>query len=178
MKKLLIVVDFQKDFVDGALGFPGAEKLEEPICRKLAEYQANGWDIAFTYDTHGEDYLETQEGRKLPVPHCVKGTEGWKLYGAVSQYDTGSVHRFLKPAFGSPELALFAAGGGYDEVEFCGLVSNICVLSNAVQVKAALPEARIRVDARCTDSFDKALHEKALDVMEGLQIEVYGRSNT
>lgn len=175
MKKLLIVVDFQNDFVDGALGFPGAEKLEGPICEKIAEYRANGWDIAFTFDTHGEDYLETQEGRKLPIPHCVKGSKGWELYGMVSQYDTERAHRFLKPTFGAGELSLFAAGGGYEEVELCGLVSNICVLANAILVKTALPEARIRVDARCTDSFDKTLHEKALDVMEGIQIEVYGR---
>lgn len=176
MKKLLVVVDYQKDFVDGALGFPGAEKLEGPICEKIERYNKNGWDVAFTYDTHGADYLKTQEGRKLPVPHCVKGSDGWRLYGRVEQYRTQTTPCFEKPAFGSMELAGYAAEQGYEEVELCGLVSSICVISNAVLVKAALPEARVTVDARCTGGGDRALHEKALDVMSGLQIEVVNRS--
>lgn len=175
MKKLLVVIDYQKDFVDGSLGFPGAEKLEGPICEKIALYREQGWDVAFTYDTHDADYLKTQEGQKLPVPHCVKGSEGWRLYGRVDGYRAQAAACFEKPAFGSMELAQFAQAGGYDEVELCGLVSSICVISNAVLVKAALPEARIIVDARCTDGGDKSLHEKALDVMAGLQIEVLNR---
>ena len=85
MKKVLLVVDYQKDFVDGALGFPGAETLEAPICRRIEAARADGWDVWFTFDTHTEDYLSTQEGRKLPVPHCIKDSDGWKLYGGVAQ---------------------------------------------------------------------------------------------
>ena len=86
MSKLLVVVDYQNDFVNGSLGFPGAEALEEPICRKIEEYKARGDDVAFTFDTHGEDYLETQEGKNLPVTHCVRGMPGWELYGRVADY--------------------------------------------------------------------------------------------
>lgn len=175
MKKLLLVVDFQKDFVDGALGFPTAHLLEEPICEKLRGYIEEGADVAFTFDTHGEDYGETQEGRRLPIPHCIKGSDGWQLYGRTAAFCTEHIPCFEKPSFGSAELMAFVRQGGYDTVELCGLVSNICILSNAVLVKAALPEARIFVDAGCTDSFDPVLHEKALDVMEGLQIDVINR---
>lgn len=175
MKKILIVVDYQNDFVDGSLGFPGAEALEGLICDKIEERLAQGWEIAFTYDTHGEGYLDTQEGMKLPIVHCVEGSGGWQLYGRVAGYRTEKTRCFYKPAFGSLALAEYLAEGCYAEVEFCGLVSNICVISNAILAKAALPEARVYVDARCTGGADEALHEKALDVMEGLQVEVYGR---
>lgn len=176
MKRLLVVVDYQKDFVDGSLGFPEARALEEPICRKIEEYQKQKADIVFTYDTHNPDYLQTQEGTKLPVSHCLKDSPGWQLYGRVGSYCTDMTPCFYKPAFGSMELAHFVQEKGYDSVELCGLVSNICVISNAVLVKAALPEARVLVDAQCTGSGDAVLHEKALDVMEGLQIEVYHRA--
>ena len=85
MKRLLLVVDYQKDFVDGALGFADAEKLDGPIAAKIAQYRAAGDDVAFTMDTHGPDYLDTQEGRKLPVPHCLRGSDGWQLYGETGQ---------------------------------------------------------------------------------------------
>lgn len=175
MKKLLVVVDYQHDFVDGSLGFQGAEKLEDAICGRIARYRLQGADIAFTFDTHDEGYLQTQEGKKLPVVHCLRDTEGWTLYGRVAGCLTPKDKVFYKPAFGSPELAEFARAGGYDVVELCGLVSNICVLSNAVLVKAALPEAEILVDARCTSCGDPETNQKALDVMAGLQISVINR---
>lgn len=175
MKKLLIVVDYQKDFVDGALGFPGAERLDPLIAQRIADYRAAGDDVAFTHDTHGSDYAHTQEGRKLPPAHCLFGTPGWELYG-----ETGAAHRpsdpvFRKPTFPSLELAEWLKGRSYAQVELCGLVSHICVLTNAVMVKAALPETEILVDARLTASYDPALHEKALDVLEGIQITVTHR---
>lgn len=176
MKKLLLVIDYQRDFVDGALGFPGAEKLDGPIARKIAAYRAAGDDVAFTLDTHGEDYLRTQEGRKLPVAHCLRETSGWELYG-----ETGKARRpgdtvIEKPAFPSLELGNRLREKGYDRVELVGLVSYICVVSNAVVAKAALPEAEIVVDAACTAGPDPELHRKALDLMEqGLQITVTNR---
>ena len=176
MKRLLLVVDYQKDFVDGALGFAGAEKLDGPIAAKIAQYRAAGDDVAFTMDTHGPDYLGTQEGRKLPVPHCLRGSDGWQLYGETGQaLDRGRDKVLEKPAFPSLELAEWLKGRSYGRVELCGLVSHICVLSNAVMVKAALPEAEVVVDARLTASYDPAAHEKALDVLEGLQVTVLGR---
>jgi nicotinamidase-related amidase len=175
MERVLIVVDYQRDFVDGALGFPGAEKLADPIARRVRECRERGDDVVFTLDTHGPDYPDTQEGRRLPVPHCVRDTDGWKLYGAVAQAAQETDRRFSKPAFPSWELGEYLKEQGYAQVELCGLVSNICVLSNAVIAKAALPEAEIVVDARLTASGDPALHEKALDVLEGLQVTVLNR---
>lgn len=175
MKKLLVVVDYQIDFVTGALGFAGAEKLDAPIVKKIKAYRAEGCDIAFTFDTHTENYLATQEGRKLPVTHCIKGTEGWRLFGETAHQLEDDDAVFYKPAFGSMELAAFAQQNQYDCVELVGLVSNICVISNAALIKAALPEAEVIVDASCTSCFDPAANEKALDVMEGIQITVINR---
>ena len=103
-KKLLIVVDYQRDFVDGSLGFAGAEKLEQPICDKIREYTAAGDDVIFTMDTHEQKYLLTNEGRHLPVKHCIKGTPGWPLYGKVADLAAGRTH-IEKPSFGSVALA-------------------------------------------------------------------------
>ena len=178
MSKLLVVVDYQNDFVNGSLGFPGAEALEEPICRKIEEYKARGDDVAFTFDTHGEDYLETQEGKNLPVTHCVRGMPGWELYGRVADYCDALTPCFHKPAFGSMALAYYAKTQGYEEVELCGLVSNICVISNAVLVKAALPEARVSVDARCTACADPAMNESAPAVLGGPPVAVTTRKTT
>ncbi|MBC8570879.1 cysteine hydrolase family protein [Zongyangia hominis] len=175
MKKALIVVDYQNDFVTGSLGFSGAEKLEGPICEKIEQYRGEGGDVIFTFDTHGEDYSVTQEGRKLPVPHCLKGSDGWELFGRVAACREAGDRSFDKATFGSLELAEYVRGKGYDRIELCGLVSNICVLSNAVLCKAALPEADIVVDARCTASGNGELHQKTLDVLEGVQVTVLGR---
>ena len=176
MKKLLIVVDYQKDFVDGALGFPGAEALDGPIAERIAAYRAAGNDVVFTYDTHGGDYLRTQEGRKLPTPHCIAGEAGWELYGETGRaLDRDRDTVICKPAFPSLELANWLRGRHYDRVELAGLVSYLCVLSNAVMVKAALPEAELIVDASCTAGPDPVLHTKGLDVMEALQITVTNR---
>lgn len=176
MRRLLIVVDYQKDFVDGALGFPGAERLDPLIAERVRAYHAAGDDVAFTADTHGSDYLETLEGQKLPTPHCIEGTGGWALYGETCRTRDAERDTLIsKNSFPSLHLANWLSGRGYDQVELCGLVSHICVLSNAVMVRAALPEAEILVDARLTASYDPTLHEKALDVLEGLQVSVTHR---
>lgn len=176
MKKLLVVVDYQKDFVDGSLGFSGAELLDAPIAAKIAAYHAAGDDVVFTFDTHTPDYLSTQEGRKLPAVHCVRGSEGWELYGETAKAACENDLRFEKPTFPSLALGEWLKGQDYGRIELVGLVSNICVLSNAVIAKAALPEAEIVVDAACTASFDPALHEKCLDVLAGLQVTVTNRT--
>ncbi len=185
MKKLLVVVDFQNDFVVGSLGFDGAEKLDEPIVRKIEEYRTNGDEVIFTLDIHPRHYLETQEGKNLPVEHCIEGSWGQELYGSVAESVRSSDSLFAKPAFGSVGLLEYlmrkqcaADKEGvmpFSHIEVVGLVSNICVLSNVVLAKTVCPEVPIIVDARCTDSYDKALHEKALDIMEGIQIEVVNR---
>lgn len=175
MKKLLLVVDYQNDFVSGALGFPGGEKPDGLIAAKIDVYRAAGDDVAFTMDTHGEDYMGTQEGRKLPVAHCLAGSEGWQLYGAVAKASRPDDTAFSKPTFPSLELANWLKKQRYEAVELCGLVSYICVLSNAVMVKAALPEAEILVDARCTAGPDERLNAEALDMLECIHVTVTNR---
>ena len=176
MSKLLVVVDYQKDFVDGALGFPGAEKLDGPIAAKIAAYHAAGDDVAFTLDTHQENYLHTQEGRKLPVPHCLMNTDGWQLYGETGKaMDKSRDMVVCKPTFPSLWLGNWLKEQGYDRIELVGLVSYMCVLSNAVVAKAALPEAELVVDAACTAGPDPRLHQNALELMETLQITVVNR---
>lgn len=178
MKRLLVVVDFQKDFVDGALGFPGAEKLEKPIADKIRAYYDRCDEVVFTLDTHRRDYLETQEGRNLPVEHCVDGTPGHELFGETARLAEHATAVFKKPTFGSGELFewLRTAEPPFESIELVGLVSNICVISNAIVAKTACPEVPVIVDAACTASFDDALNEKALDVLEGLQVQVINRA--
>ncbi len=170
--KALIVVDYQVDFVCGSLGFEGAEKLEDIILGKIEQCRRDGGQVIFTLDTHGEDYLDTAEGRKLPVVHCVDGTEGHRLYGKVAAAVQDGDIVIKKPAFGSLELADLLAKCRFDEVELCGLVTDICVLSNAVIANAALPEARIVVDGSACGTADTEAHKRALDSMRGVQIEV------
>ncbi len=173
MKKLLIVVDYQNDFVDGALGFEGANKLDEVIANKIKDYKKNNYDVIFTFDTHDEDYMQTEEGNNLPVKHCIKGTIGHELYGKVKNcFDKDGDVYFEKPTFPSLELANYLKDKEYEEIELCGLVSNICVLSNVVMVKSALPNAKIIVDSKATDSFDKKLNEYTLEILKGIHVKV------
>lgn len=173
MKKLLIVVDYQKDFVDGTLGFPGAELLDNLIYQKIFAHKFSGNDVIYTFDTHQVDYLSTEEGRNLPVEHCIKQTPGHELYGKVgSLFDPTLDIYFEKPTFPSLELANYLRNHPYDEVEVCGLVSNICVLSNVIMVKAALPNAHIIVDHQLTASFDEKLNQETFDVLKGIHVEV------
>ena len=177
MNRYLFVIDYQNDFVDGALGFPSAEKLDEKIAAKVRQYGKD--HVLFTRDTHFEDYLDTREGRNLPVKHCIKGSFGWEVYGetakALAEVEAKGIDKLV---FGmdvtDPSTAAVLPETA-DEIELVGLVSNICVVSNAVVLQSKYPEATITVDASCTDSFDKALHEKVLDVLEGFQVKVTGR---
>lgn len=175
MKQAWIVVDYQNDFVDGALGFPGAEKLEEPICRTIENARQQGGQIIFTFDTHEENYKETKEGQKLPIVHCLDGTTGWALYGKVAEAMREGDLMVCKPSFGSAELLDYLRLEQFDQVFLMGLVSYICVISNAVLAKAALPEAEIVVDAKLTAGPDPIQHQKALDILEGLQITILNR---
>lgn len=168
--KLLIIVDFQNDFVDGALGFSKAKELDQKIVEKIKEYD----DIIFTLDTHDENYLETYEGKHLPVKHCIKNTFGHEVYGQTKNYLSKAIKVFEKPTFPSLELANYLKTKNYDEVEVCGLVSNICVLSNVIMVKAALPNVKIIVDKNLTSSFDEELNNKTFDILKGIHVEVRG----
>ncbi len=177
MERYLFVIDYQKDFVDGALGFPGAETLDAGIAAKVREYGPG--HVLFTRDTHFENYLDTREGKLLPVKHCIKGSDGWELYGetALACAEVGAP-AIDKLVFGMDVTAPATAAvlpARADEIELVGLVSNICVVSNACVLQAKYPEARIIVDAALTDSFDKDLHQKVLDVLGGFQVLVKNR---
>lgn len=170
--KLLIIVDYQVDFVVGSLGFPKAKAIESKILKKVETYQKNHDAIIFTLDTHEEDYLSTEEGKHLPVIHAQAGTEGHELYGTL-HFIEGL--RIEKTTFGSIGLLEYLQRHPYDTIELVGLVTNICLLANAVIAKTAQPNTPIIVDAECCASFDDDLHEKALDVMKGLQIDIRNR---
>ena len=175
MKRLLLVIDYQNDFVNGSLGCPQAAAIEDALCAKLEARRAEGWDIAFTFDTHHENYPATEEGKHLPVPHCLEGSEGWQLHGKVAGYCTADTPRFCKETFGCAGLIPYLQEGGYETVELCGVVTSICVLSNAVLAKAALPNAQIIVDANCVAGGDDALSAKALDILENLHTTILNR---
>lgn len=169
--KLLVVVDMQNDFVSGALGTREAADIVPYVVGKVVEAVNAGETVVFTQDTHNQDYLNTQEGRNLPVPHCVKGTEGWQIISQLQEYTVGRVC-VEKPTFGSTALAHLAAQGGYDEIELVGLCTDICVISNAMLLKAALPEAKIIVDSSCCAGVTPASHQNALEAMKMCQIAV------
>jgi nicotinamidase-related amidase len=172
MKKLLVVVDFQNDFVDGALGFAKAASLEGVILQKIRDSRIDGGDVVFTLDTHGEDYLDTLEGKYLPVKHCLKGSDGWRLYGKTQETVLDSDKIFYKPSFGSAELFDYLRENFYEEIELVGLVSNICVLSNAVLAKTAQPQTEVVIDRAAVASFDEALNEKCLDILKGIHVNI------
>ena len=173
----LFVIDYQKDFVDGALGFPGAEKLDEKIAQKVRAYGKGR--VFFTRDTHFENYLDTREGRNLPVIHCVRGTPGWECYGetakALAEVEAPGIDKLVFGMDVTDPATAAVLPEAAEQIELVGLVSNICVVSNAAVLQSKYPEATILVDAACTDSFDKDLHNKALDVLAGFQVTVINR---
>lgn len=176
MKHVLIVVDMQTDFVDGALGTPEAVAILENVTAKIKAYAADPDGVIFvTYDTHTEDYMNTSEGKHLPVPHCIKGTAGWALHPTVAAALEGVTYTTVeKPTFGSvalPALVKEAAAGDFS-VELIGLCTDICVVSNTLLLKAHYPEVSISVDASCCAGVTPDTHRAALTTMGMCQIEV------
>lgn len=171
MKKLLIVVDFQNDFVTGSLGFNEAPQLENHIVHLIQTFQQNHDDIIYTMDTHQTNYLQTYEGLHLPIAHCIENTPGWQLYGKVKEL-LSDCTCYKKETFPSLEMAIDLKNKEYESVTLVGLVSHICVLSNAIMVKSALPDTPVRVDLKGCASSDQITHQKSIDVMKSLQIEI------
>ena len=172
MRKVLVVVDMQNDFVSGALGTPEARANVPRVAEKIKQYRPR--DIYFTRDTHYEDYLDTQEGRNLPVPHCIAGTEGWQLADEIAALAEGA-QIIDKPTFGSNRLAgllMTERAQRALEVELVGLCTDVCVVSNALLLKAAMPEAPITVDASCCAGVTPERHHAALETMKSCQINV------
>lgn len=166
--KYLIVVDMQNDFTTGSLGSAHAAAIIPNVAEKVKSFSGQ---IIFTRDTHGLDYMNTQEGRKLPVMHCIKDTAGWQICDELKPY----VHKVVdKVTFGSVELphVLSTSGETIEEIELCGLCTDICVISNAMILKAAFPEVKIAVDASCCAGVTMESHRTALDAMKAVQIEV------
>ena len=172
MNKLLIVVDMQRDFVDGALGSDQALAIVDNVVQKIACFQG---DIIVTYDTHQANYMDTQEGKNLPVPHCIKGTAGWELDSRVQQALEGKVYKVIeKPAFGSTVLPEYikATYSSVPDMELIGLCTDICVVSNALLLKANFLEAKITVDATCSAGVTVESHQAALTTMKMCQVNV------
>lgn len=166
--KYLIVVDMQNDFVSGSLGSEAAEKTVSGILDKVKGFDGR---IIFTRDTHFNDYLQTQEGKNLPVSHCIKDTDGWQIVDELSAYAETVVD---KTAFGSMDLpnVIGEFSDDVEEIQLCGLCTDICVISNAVILKSAFPEAEIAIDSSCCAGVSETSHNTALDAMRALQIKI------
>ena len=165
MKKTLIVIDMQNDFIDGSLGTAEAVKIVDNVKKKIDEYRANGDTVIFTRDTHHDNYMETNEGKHLPVVHCIEGTEGWNIREGLV-FDGAEI--IDKPSFG------YTGWKDYDfeEVELVGLCTDICVVSNALIIKALFPEIKVSVDPSCCAGVTPATHSAALETMKMCQIEI------
>lgn len=194
--KVLCVIDMQKDFVDGSLGTKEAEAIVDNVVNKVKEYRELGSNektgIFFTLDTHDETYMNTEEGKNLPVEHCIKGTDGWKLFAGVgdiaSEIQGGKNAKFEtavveKVTFGSvdlPEIVKKTAaklGEDIEEIELVGLCTDVCVISNALMLKANFPNIPIFVDAACCAGVTPAGHDTALAAMESCQIHMRNKGS-
>ncbi len=167
MKKTLIVIDMQNDFIDGSLGTAEAVAIVDNVKAKIDEYKAAGGEIIFTRDTHGENYLDTPEGKKLPVVHCVKGTQGWEISEKLC---TEGCDIIDKPSFGWTKWN----DRSFEKIELVGLCTDICVISNALILKAFFPDVEITVDASCCAGVTPETHNAALAAMKMCQINVIG----
>lgn len=175
MSKLLIVVDMQNDFIDGALGTPEAQKIIENVNRKIVEYDRQGHLVIFTADTHGASYADTQEGRNLPAAHCIRGTHGWEISSRLFRPKDAPV--IEKDTFGSKALGIMLmelerSGETPEDIQLIGLCTDICVISNALLVKTFLPEVPVSVDSTCCAGVTPESHENALKAMEMCQIRI------
>ena len=169
MKKALIVIDMQNDFVFDALGSADAQKILPNVIKRIEKARADGEQVIFTRDTHENDYLTTQEGRKLPVPHCIKGTRGWAICDGL--YQSGDVV-FDKPVFGSIELAKYLQQKSFDSIEFIGVCTDICVVSNVLLAKAVCLQTEVFVCENCCAGLSKDKHNAALETMRSCQVTV------
>ncbi len=170
MKKVLLVIDMQTDFVDGSLGTKEAQAIVPAVAEKIRGFDG---EVIFTQDTHGEDYMSTQEGKFLPVLHCIKGTPGHAVIPELQEF-TKDAKVFLKGTFGSVDLAAYLKKRKeeIESIELVGLCTDICVVSNALLLKAAMPEMPIFVDSACCAGVTPEKHEAALETMRSCQITV------
>ncbi len=167
--KYLIVVDMQKDFINGSLGTPEAVRIVPAVAEYIKNFDG---EIIFTRDAHKDDYINTQEGKNLPVPHCIEGTDGWQIADELKEFSLGK-KIFDKPAFGSIELAEYLKEkGDADSITLVGLCTDICVISNAFIIKAVLPEVKVCVVEGCCAGVSPESHERAILSMKTCQVEI------
>ena len=168
--KVLAIIDMQKDFIDGALGTKEAVSIVPKVAARLKRAREDGETVVFTRDTHYADYLSTQEGRNLPVPHCIRETDGWQIDAALPVLDAPV---FDKPGFGSPALVEYLKGiPALESVEFIGLCTDICVITNVMMTKGTLPETALFVRADCCAGVTPESHKTALRAMKMCQISI------
>lgn len=175
--KILLMIDMQNDFINGALGNKEARAVFPKVCERVRDFVSDNADRFFyTMDTHYENYLETREGKKLPVIHCIKNTEGWKLSGQLNEIIAGvpENNRIEKNTFGSQTLPsiIKSSGAEIDEIEIIGVCTDICVISNAIILKAFFPEARVVVDSSLCAGTSKEAHKTALEAMKMCCIDI------
>lgn len=166
--KFLIVVDMQVDFISGSLGSAHAAAIVPGVVEKVKGFDGK---VIFTRDTHFTDYFETQEGKKLPVMHCIKDTDGWQICDELRPFADRVIDKITFGSVALPKI-LMDCGAPIEEIELCGLCTDICVISNAMILKAAFPEARIVVDGGCCAGVTMESHQTALNAMKAVQIEV------
>lgn len=170
MKNVLVVVDMQKDFIDGALGTKEAEAIIDNVAEFVKSFDG---EVVFTRDTHFDNYMETQEGKNLPVPHCIKGTDGWQIDRKLAALKPNGMKLFDKPTFGSVELAEYLkAEETLESITLVGLCTDICVISNALLLKAYMPETPIKVVEKCCAGVTPESHKNALEAMKMCQIQI------
>jgi len=162
--KYLIVVDMQNDFITGTLGSKLAEAIISNVVEKVKNFDGK---VIFTRDTHFADYMQTQEGKKLPVEHCIKDTDGWQICDELKPFVNDVVDKIT---FGSVDLPKMITDA--DEIELCGLCTDICVISNAMILKATYPEVKITIDSKCCAGVSEESHNTALDAMKAVQIDI------
>lgn len=168
--EVLVVVDMQNDFIDGALGTKEAQSIVSNVYKKIEAYRSSGRMVVFTRDTHYYDYIYSAEGRKLPVEHCIKDTEGWQITSEIQVLENEKI--INKPTFGSLELAEMLDEYNISSIELVGLCTDICVISNALILKAKFPEISIEVDSSCCAGVTPESHENALNAMKMCQIDI------
>lgn len=169
MKKVLVVIDMQNDFIDGILGSPEAQKILPRVCERIEDAIKNNYDIIFTKDTHSADYLNTEEGKKLPIKHCIKGSYGWEFPDALKIYAKNVIE---KGQFGTLKLVDYLQNDKPEIVEILGLCTDICVINNAMIIKAALPESKIFVNSACCAGTSPENHLTALSAMSACHIDI------
>jgi nicotinamidase-related amidase len=174
MYKVLVVIDMQIDFISGGFRIPAAEALVEPILERIKQGQEPPSELLlFTKDTHGTNYLQTAEGKKLPIVHGVKGTQGWELHPRIAPYALPQ-YTFEKPTFGSILLMEFLKSRESEiiEIELAGLCTDICIISNALIIRAALPETKILLNPNLCTGTTPENHEKALSILQACHIDL------